>query len=148
MAGVRWLVLVLVSATSGCALLGDDVRRDVMPLDGTVCLEATQRSVAPRPVYWDWQDPPKRAFRRIARIEVSGPGSTETLVRELVAQAAACGATAVIDVDKEHTVEVVDHWFQADDEDVYPKTIVSGTAVRWVDLEDGPPAREVHGWDE
>ena len=133
--------------SSGCSFVGNDVERVVTPLDDVVCLEATQRSVAPREIYWDWEEPPQRQFRRLARIEVSGPGSTEALLEELTAQAAACGATAIIDVDREHTVEIRTDVLD-DDDDVYHRTIVSGTAVRWLDLERGPSAHEVHGWDE
>lgn len=145
MDGLRWCLSALV--VSGCGFVSDGVTRVVTPLDDVVCLEATQRSVARREIYWDWEEPPKREFRRIARIEVAGPGSTETLLEELTAQAAACGATAIIDVEREETVEIQTYVFD-DDEDVYHRTIVSGTAVRWLDLERGPAAHEVHGWDE
>lgn len=131
----------------GCGFLTEDVKRVVTPLDDVVCLQATQRSVARREIYWDWEELPDREFRRLARIEIAGPGSVESLLEELIAQAAACGATAIIDVEREHTVEI-ETFLLDDEEDVNHRTIVSGTAVRWLDLERGPAAQEVHGWDE
>ena len=93
-------------------------------------------------VYWNWDGAPRRPYRRVARVEVAGRGGVDHLVEALAQQAASCGASAVIDVEQQHTVTV--HGYGA----TQPHRVLSGTAVYWLEPERRRVSSKVFGWDE
>ncbi|MEM6995692.1 MAG: hypothetical protein AAF721_34605 [Myxococcota bacterium] len=151
----RWAplgALALFASSLGCSFLFDPISHKVMPLDGNACNGAAPTVVRSLPVYWSWEAQPERPHQRLARLEVEGESgvSLEQLLSELQSKAAACGATALLAVEREYGVSVQSH-FLSDDETISQTTVVSGTAVRFggTELHRNPTSNhEVFGWDE
>lgn len=88
---------------------------------------------------------PPRAFERVAFLEVRTRHSTDNaaLLDELRRSAAACGADAVIAVDKDFAVAEVSYMF-VDDEDIEEEQVLTGVAIAF---EEARGDAAIHGWD-
>jgi uncharacterized protein YbjQ (UPF0145 family) len=136
-------LLLLPCSILACAF-ADQVHRDTTPLAGHRCDVRGSASAAEIDVFFGAELPP-RAFERVAFLEVRtrrAAGNAE-LLDELRQSAAACGADAIIAVDKDFAVSEVTYIF-SDDEDVDEEHVLTGVAIAF---EEAPGGAAIQGWD-
>ena len=121
---------MLAWAMSGC-FLTEGVHAEVTTLDGEHCKAAVGKDASNVEVYFG-VGLPEREFDQVAHLEMSASEFHDTaeLLDELRRSAAACGADAVIGVDKKYGVNVRTYLL-IDDEDVEERHILTGVAVRY-----------------
>jgi hypothetical protein len=137
-------LVLLPCLTVACAFGLDEVRHDTTPLPGHRCASRSSASAAGIEVFFG-ADLPPRAFERIAFLEVRSGRAQDNaeLLDELRRSAAACGADAIVAVDKEFAVREVTYLF-VDDEDVEEEHVLTGVAIAF---EEAPEDAPIHGWD-
>ena len=120
---------MLVWAMPGCLLTGG-VHAEVTTLDGEHC-NAAVKGASDVEVYFG-AGLPEREFDQVAHLEMSASEFHDTaeLLDELRRAAAACGADAVVGVDKKYGVNVRTYLL-IDDDDVEERHILTGVAVRY-----------------
>jgi hypothetical protein len=140
---LRLACLLLPWSIVACAFW-DHVHHDITPLAGHRCESRSSASASEIDVFFGAELPP-RAFERVAFLEVRTRHSTDNaeLLDELRRSAAACGADAVIAVDKDFAVAEVSYMF-VDDEDIEEEQVLTGVAIAF---EEARGDAAIHGWD-
>jgi hypothetical protein len=140
----RARLLLLPCWIAACGLVFDAVRHETTELPGHRCASRSSASAAGVDVFFG-ADLPPRSFDRIAFLEVRAQRTVDnaTLLDELRRSAAACGADAVIAVEKELAVREVTYLF-VDDEDIEEEHLFTGVAVSFEVAPDDTP---IQGWD-
>ncbi len=150
----------LAACLSACWGPANWVKLNVTALDGHACVSPANGAPPRVEVYWGGETPPE-PYERLLFVEAVGGSAATTpmLLQRLRTQAANCGASAVIGVQRQYGNEEVDHLF-ADEASVESRNILTGLAVRYgsspivsATTEPAvadPPRRpaEVFGWED